>query len=84
MQILTEEVVKEVENSISEFKRHDQEYDEERVKGQVTLLYHFKYANLWDIFFFFLYADLFLHRYKKYLREQKCSNGLENVQKFST
>lgn len=35
MQILTDEVVKEVENSISEFKRHNQEYDEERVKGQV-------------------------------------------------
>ncbi|KAL8033495.1 hypothetical protein ABFX02_13G162700 [Erythranthe guttata] len=35
LQVLTDEVVKEVENSITEFKRHDQEYDEERVKGQV-------------------------------------------------
>ncbi|KAK9268644.1 hypothetical protein L1049_000401 [Liquidambar formosana] len=31
----TEELVKEVENSIAEFKRHKQEYDEERVKEQV-------------------------------------------------
>ncbi|CAA0832427.1 Trigger factor-like protein TIG- Chloroplastic [Striga hermonthica] len=35
IQILTDELVKEVENSIAEFKRHNQEYDEERVKGQV-------------------------------------------------
>ncbi|GFP87516.1 trigger factor-like protein tig chloroplastic [Phtheirospermum japonicum] len=35
LQIMTEEIVKEVENSISEFKRHNQEYDEDRVKGQV-------------------------------------------------
>lgn len=38
MQILTEELVKEVENSIAEFKQHNQEYDEERVKAQVTLV----------------------------------------------
>nr|AKM76849.1 trigger factor type chaperone family protein [Pelargonium incrassatum] len=31
----TDELVKEVENSIAEFKRHKQEYDEERVKEQV-------------------------------------------------
>nr|AKM76840.1 trigger factor type chaperone family protein [Monsonia marlothii] len=31
----TEELIKEVENSISEFKRHKQEYDEDRVKEQV-------------------------------------------------
>lgn len=31
----TEELVKEVENSIAEFKRHKQEYDEDRVKEQV-------------------------------------------------
>lgn len=36
-QILTEELVKEVENSIAEFKNHNQEYDEERIKAQVTL-----------------------------------------------
>ncbi|KAL3636986.1 hypothetical protein CASFOL_019285 [Castilleja foliolosa] len=35
LQITTEEIVKEVENSISEFKSHNQEYDEDRVKGQV-------------------------------------------------
>nr|AKM76851.1 trigger factor type chaperone family protein [Pelargonium nanum] len=31
----TDELVKEVENSIAEFKRHKQEYDEDRVKEQV-------------------------------------------------
>ncbi|KAI3992570.1 hypothetical protein MKX01_020862 [Papaver californicum] len=31
----TEDLVKEVENSIDEFKRNNQEYDEERVKEQV-------------------------------------------------
>lgn len=38
LQILTDEIVKEVENSISEFKTHNQDYDEERVKEQVTWL----------------------------------------------
>nr|AKM76833.1 trigger factor type chaperone family protein [Erodium trifolium] len=35
MQFPTEDLVKEVENSIAEFKRHNQEYDEDRVKEQV-------------------------------------------------
>ncbi|KAF8410796.1 hypothetical protein HHK36_003333 [Tetracentron sinense] len=35
LQYSTEDVVKEVENSIAEFKRHKQEYDEERVREQV-------------------------------------------------
>ncbi|XP_030445767.2 trigger factor-like protein TIG, Chloroplastic [Syzygium oleosum] len=35
LQFSTEELVKEVENSIAEFKRHKQEYDEERVREQV-------------------------------------------------
>ncbi|XP_051125246.1 trigger factor-like protein TIG, Chloroplastic [Andrographis paniculata] len=35
LQIMTEELVKEVENSIAEFKQHNQEYDEERIKAQV-------------------------------------------------
>ncbi|XP_027061615.1 trigger factor-like protein TIG, Chloroplastic isoform X1 [Coffea arabica] len=35
LQFSTEELVKEVKNSIAEFKRHNQEYDEERVKEQV-------------------------------------------------
>ncbi|GMP52328.1 hypothetical protein CsSME_00018199 [Camellia sinensis var. sinensis] len=35
LQFPTEELVKEVENSIAEFKRHKQDYDEERVKEQV-------------------------------------------------
>lgn len=38
MQFSTDELVKEVENSISEFKKHKQEYDEERVKDQVSTL----------------------------------------------
>lgn len=35
LQFSTEELVKEVENSVGEFKRHNQDYDEERVKEQV-------------------------------------------------
>ncbi|XP_057765577.1 trigger factor-like protein TIG, Chloroplastic [Salvia miltiorrhiza] len=35
LQIVTDEIVKEVENSIDEFKRHNQDYDEERVREQV-------------------------------------------------
>lgn len=35
LQILTEAVVKEVENSIVEFKRQSQEYDEDRIREQV-------------------------------------------------
>ncbi|KAL1307424.1 hypothetical protein AAHE18_17G031400 [Arachis hypogaea] len=35
LQFSTEDLVKEVENSITEFKRQNQEYDEERVKDQV-------------------------------------------------
>ncbi|KAK2377909.1 trigger factor protein TIG, Chloroplastic [Trifolium repens] len=35
LQLPTEDIVKEVENSIAEFKRQKQEYDEERVKEQV-------------------------------------------------
>ncbi|XP_048330045.2 trigger factor-like protein TIG, Chloroplastic [Ziziphus jujuba] len=35
LQFPTEELVKEVENSIAEFKRQKQEYDEERVRNQV-------------------------------------------------
>ncbi|CAA6670817.1 unnamed protein product [Spirodela intermedia] len=35
LQLSTEDLVKEVENSVAEFKRHNQEYDEERVKQQV-------------------------------------------------
>ncbi|KAF7831329.1 trigger factor-like protein TIG, Chloroplastic [Senna tora] len=35
LQFSTDDLVKEVENSIAEFKRQNQEYDEERVKDQV-------------------------------------------------
>lgn len=42
LQFPTEELVKEVENSISEFKRHKQEYDEERIREQVRLFYPVK------------------------------------------
>ncbi|CAL0307377.1 unnamed protein product [Lupinus luteus] len=38
LQVATEELIKEVENSITEFKRQNQEYDEERVKEQVCTL----------------------------------------------
>jgi hypothetical protein len=37
LQFSTEDLVKEVENSIAEFKRQKQDYDEERVKGQVSI-----------------------------------------------
>lgn len=35
LQVLTEDIVKEVNNSMAEFEKHEQEYDEERVKEQV-------------------------------------------------
>ncbi|KAJ4849376.1 hypothetical protein Tsubulata_043058 [Turnera subulata] len=35
LEFSTEELVKEVESSIAEFKRHKQEYDEERIRDQV-------------------------------------------------
>lgn len=35
LQFSTDDLVKEVENSIAEFKRQKQEYDEERVREQV-------------------------------------------------
>ncbi|OAY55645.2 trigger factor-like protein TIG, Chloroplastic [Manihot esculenta] len=35
LQFSTDELVKEVENSIAEFKRHKQEYDEDRIREQV-------------------------------------------------
>lgn len=38
LQFSTEDLVKEVESSIAEFKRQNQEYDEERVKEQVCML----------------------------------------------
>lgn len=38
LQFSTEELVKEVSNSIGEFEKHKQEYDEERVKEQVRFL----------------------------------------------
>lgn len=38
LQFSTEELVKEVNNSIAEFDKHKQEYDEERVKEQVRIL----------------------------------------------
>lgn len=38
-QFSTEELVKEVESSIAEFKRHKQDYDEERVKEQVSIIH---------------------------------------------
>ncbi|CAN4103978.1 unnamed protein product [Withania somnifera] len=37
LQFSTEELVKEVQNSIQEFQKHQQEYDEDRVKQQVGI-----------------------------------------------
>lgn len=37
MQVSTEELIKEVENSIAEFKRSKQEYDQDRVQEQVSM-----------------------------------------------
>lgn len=39
LQFSTEELVKEVENSVAEFKRQNQDYDEERVKEQVSIFH---------------------------------------------
>ena len=36
LQVDTEELMKEVENSVAEFKRSKQEYDEDRVQEQVS------------------------------------------------
>ena len=57
LQFPTEELVKEVENSIAEFKRHKQDYDEERVKEQVSILLPIKEGRLLLLFlllFFFV------------------------------
>jgi hypothetical protein len=37
LQFSADELVKEVENSITEFKRQRQEYDEERIREQVCV-----------------------------------------------
>lgn len=42
VKVLKEELETEVENAIAEFKRYNQEYDEERVKEQVLcpMIFH--------------------------------------------
>jgi competence protein ComGF len=51
VKVSKEELETEVENAIAEFKRYNQEYDEERVKEQVLcpmifhLLFHFGYST---------------------------------------
>lgn len=50
MQFSTDELVKEVENSISEFKKHKQEYDEERVKDQVSFLVNLEYYHFLQLY----------------------------------
>lgn len=57
LQVDTEELMNEVENSIAEFKRSKQEYDEDRVQEQVSMtidntkkLFDF----VADVFFLFL------------------------------
>lgn len=37
MQYSTDQLVKEVENSIAEFKQYNQDYDEENIRQQVWL-----------------------------------------------
>lgn len=38
LQVEADELIKEVENSIAEFKRQNQDYDEDRIKDQVLVL----------------------------------------------
>lgn len=49
MQFSTDELVKEVENSITEFRKHKQEYDEERVKDQVSSPVRLKYYHFLEL-----------------------------------
>lgn len=44
LQFSAEDLVKEVENSIAEFKNHKQEYDEDRVREQVCI-----YCPIWEV-----------------------------------
>ena len=45
LQFSSEELVKEVQNSIAEFKRYKQKYDEERVREQARMLCFFTSLN---------------------------------------
>lgn len=77
-QFPTEELIKEVENSIVEFKRQNQEYDEDRVKEQVKGPIHVL-GNLccFSIITCISYTINILFtliRCKRYSKEQKCSN----------
>lgn len=53
LQFSSEELVKEVQNSIAEFKRHKQKYDEERVREQV------KYASFQNQNHLFISGSLY-------------------------
>lgn len=88
LQFSTEDLVKEVENSIAELKQQKQEYDEDRVREQVST---FSYVGLifcgimqsHNSFHISCFWNL-LHRCKTYSKELKFSNGWENMQTFST
>ncbi|CAG7910061.1 unnamed protein product [Brassica rapa] len=49
LEFSTDELVKEVENSITEFRKHKQEYDEERVKDQVSSPVRLKYYHFLEL-----------------------------------
>jgi hypothetical protein len=46
VKVSNEELETEVENAIAEFKRYNQEYDEERVKEQVQRVSHLSFNHL--------------------------------------
>lgn len=63
-QLDTEDIVKEVENSIAEFKRQNQEYDEERVKDQVCTLLLNLLTVIWIFIFVLVGSSLHLCKHK--------------------
>lgn len=48
MQYSTEQLIKEVENSVAEFKQYNQDYDEDNIKQQVfnSMIWAFLVASL--------------------------------------
>lgn len=61
LQFSTEDLVKEVENSIAEFKRQKQEYDEERVKEQVYMHVTFVFVNCYCFLFWLLHHYIYAY-----------------------
>lgn len=60
LQFSNEELVKEVENSIAEFKRHKQDYDEERVSEQVSIIHPMTKWYCWLLLFCFRFVYIFV------------------------